>query len=223
MSDWDEFVMFVSNRSSMPDAVKWFYRALDRHVFGLGFSFITYQVDPEERLRNARRALASEVSLWLDCWKGGRTGRVSDFALYWNDDQRRWDLQIDYHGLLFAAIALQLALVVADADSLFFCSGCALPYVRPRGRKRPKSGWANYCDECCADGVAKRRAVERYRKKLLEAIRLHSRGAPISEIAKKLNTNTGTSAGLGRKEGEGCRRDGAERALKGDKSRLSSR
>ncbi len=106
----------------------------------------------------------------------------------WNGIQQRWDIQIDYHGLLFAAIALQLALVVANADSLFTCSGCAVPYIRPRERKRPKSGWANYCDQCSTEGVAKRRAVESYREKRAQAVRLSSSGVPVPEIAEQLNT-----------------------------------
>ena len=57
----------------------------------------------------------------------------------WIDDQQRWDLQIDYHGFLFAAIGLQLALVVAEAESLYSCSGCGVPYIRAREKKRPKS------------------------------------------------------------------------------------
>ena len=86
-------------------------------------------------------------------------------------------------------IAFQLALVVADADSLFTCSGCAIPYIRPRQRKRPKSGWANYCHECSNNGVSKRRAVEAYRDKKAQAVRMHTSGIPAQEISKQLNTN----------------------------------
>jgi hypothetical protein len=162
-----------------------------RHAFGLPFSIFSGNGTPEQELRLARRALAAETCAWLDCWKNKNAGSVSDFALCWIDDQRRWNLQIDYHGLLFPAIALQLALVLADADSLYTCSGCGIPYIRPRERKRPKSGWANYCDQCVTDGVAGRRAAETYREKRAEAVRLRSGGASVHEIAKQLNAEPG--------------------------------
>jgi hypothetical protein len=80
---------------------------------------------------------------------------LSDFGLRWSDTQR-WELQIDYHGRLFAAIAMQLMLVVADADTLYCCSGCGYPYFRARDRKCPKPGCANYCQPCVDKGVPKR-------------------------------------------------------------------
>jgi hypothetical protein len=158
--------------------------------FGMGFGVYPMDESPEQNIEQAREFIAEEIGRWLDCWKKENTIGLSDFALRWNDDQRRWVLEIDYHGLLFAAIALQLALVVADADSLFTCSGCAVPYIRPRERKRPKSGWANYCDECSTKGVAKRRAVETYRGKRSQAVRMHSSGVSVQEIAEQLNTAT---------------------------------
>jgi predicted SprT family Zn-dependent metalloprotease len=94
--------------------------------------------------------------------------------LRWRHDLKRWDLQIQYHGLLFPAIALQMMLVIADTDNLYCCSGCGTPYIRARERKRPKRGWANYCEACCESGVAQRRAVETYRAKKAEARRTNS-------------------------------------------------
>jgi hypothetical protein len=191
-SDWGEFAVWVSDLSGR-DRYGQLMRRLEalgeRHTFGLGFS--VYSGDsgtPEQKLRSARWAIAGEACYWFECWKKEKTGAVSDFALRWVDDQQRWDLQIDYHGLLFPAIALQLALVMADADSLYSCSGCGYPYSRPRERKRPKSGWANYCDQCSKDGVAQRRAAETYREKKAEAVRLRSGGASFSKIAELLHT-----------------------------------
>jgi hypothetical protein len=191
-SDWGEFAVWVSDLSG-PDRYGQLKRRLEasakRHTFGLGFS--VYSGDsgtPEQKLRSARWGLAGEACYWFECWKAKKTGAVSDFALRWVDDQQRWDLQIDYHGLLFPAIALQLALVIADADSLYSCSGCGVPYIRARERKRPKTGWANYCDQCSNDGVAQRRAAETYREKKAEAVRLHSGGASFSKIAELLHT-----------------------------------
>jgi hypothetical protein len=159
-----------------------------RPHFGMGFSVIPMGQSPQENVEAARGFIGNEVGLWLDCWKREKTGGVSDFALRWNEAQGRWNLQIDYHGLLFPAIALQIGLVIADADSLFTCSGCAVPYIRPRQRKRPKSGWANYCEQCSNEGVAKRRAVESYREKKAEAVRMRASGVPLQQIAQRLNT-----------------------------------
>jgi hypothetical protein len=194
MSDWGEFAVLLSEPSQLEKVFEWLEANVARHHFGLGITVVVGYGDNDERLENARGSIAGEIGGWLDCWKhkGAEeppdTGRrVSDFALRWIEGEQRWDLQIDYHGLLFPAIALQLALVVAEADSLYTCTGCGVPYIRPRGRKRPKSGWANYCDQCSKDGVAQRRAVETYREKRAMAVRLHSGGTSISEIAEQLN------------------------------------
>lgn len=119
-----------------------------QHKFGMGWHVLVQQDTLDENLANARVVLAGEISAWLDCWKPGRPRGISDFVLQWSQSQARWELLIDFHGLLFPAIAFQLALVVAEADSLYSCSGCGLPYVRARDRKRPKRGCANYCAGC---------------------------------------------------------------------------
>jgi hypothetical protein len=84
---------------------------------------------------------------------------------------------------------------MADADSLYSCSGCGVPYIRPRERKRPKTGCANYCDQCSKNGVAQRRAAETYREKRAEAVRLRSGGASFSKIAELLNTTVTRARG----------------------------
>lgn len=189
MSDWGEFAAFFSNRGERERVMKWVDASWDRHHFGLGITVVLFGFENrEERLERAGNVVAKEVGAWLECWRRDRTDEPSDFASRWMDKQQRWSLEIDYHGLLFPAIALQLALVLADADSLYTCSGCGIPYVRPRERKRPKSGWANYCDQCSKDGVAQRRAAETYREKRAEAVRLHSGGASVSEIAEQTRT-----------------------------------
>jgi len=188
MSDWSEFATFYTAPDQMPRVIQWVEEGAERHIFGLGFAVLNGEGTSEERLEVARGAVATEIGRWLDCWKHDTARGVSDFALRWIDDQKRWDFQIDYHGLLFPAIALQLALVLADADGLYSCSGCGIPYIRRRERKRPKPGWSNYCDPCSKNGVAQRRAAETYREKRVEAVRLHSVGASVSEIAEQLNT-----------------------------------
>jgi hypothetical protein len=186
LKDWGEFARFVPQDGVTPEDMKWVEASTERHKFGLGYC-VVQDTTAELRLRYARRLVGNEIERWLDCWKTGRQQRLSDFALRWNDSQQRWELQINYHGLLFPAIALQLALVIADADSLYACSGCGVPYIRSRQRKRPKSGWANYCDQCANEGVAKRKAVEAYREKRSMAVRLHSTGVSVEEIAEQLS------------------------------------
>jgi hypothetical protein len=154
-----------------------------RHIYGLGFAILVAVVAPGRE--DARRLIQIEVESWHDCWRRGRSTGLSDFALAWIA-RRRWNLEIDYHGLLFPAIALQLALAIADADSLFICSACNSPYPRPREKRRPKPGWANYCDACSEDPrVANNLAVDRLRAKKREVRRMHLSGVPISEIAEK--------------------------------------
>jgi hypothetical protein len=187
LDDWSEIALLLSTsdpeQNQQSVAGKCAY-----HRFGLGFVVFVPEAKLEERLEQAREIISGEIRLWLDCWKAGKTGGISDFVLRWSDGQQRWDLQIDYHGFLFAAIGLQLALVVADAESLYTCSGCGVPYIRARERKRPKSGNGNYCDRCAKTGVAKRRAVETYREKKAEAARMRASGLPVSEISERLKT-----------------------------------
>jgi hypothetical protein len=191
LNDWSLIGVLVPSSGYTPNHAKLLKAAMLRPHFGMAFSVFSLEEAPEKNVQLAREFIAGEIGHWLDCWKQEKSIAVSDFALRWNKVEKRWAIEIDYHGLLFAAIALQLALVVADADSLFVCSGCAVPYVRPRERKRPKSGWANYCDRCSKQGVAKRRAVETYREKRSQAVRLHSAGVSVQEIAEQLNTEAG--------------------------------
>jgi transposase-like protein len=189
LNDWGEFGIFVVSGSytqTHEDFVKAF---IDRPDIALGVTLFAMGESPAGNIQAAREAIGTEIGHWLDGWKQERNRGVSDFALRWDDVHQRWDLQIDYHGLLFAAIALQLALVVANADSLYSCSGCGLPYIRSRERKRPKRGWANYCESCSKEGTAQRRAVENYREKKAQAVQLHLGGIPAKRIAEQLNTS----------------------------------
>jgi hypothetical protein len=188
LDDWSEIAVVLSAIGFTEENQQSLIGKCEYHRFGLGFFTFVPEAKLEERVEHAREIISAEIKLWLDCSKAGKTGGVSDFALRWSDAQHRWDLQIDYHGFLFAAIALQLALVVAEAESLYSCSGCGVPYIRAREKKRPKSGCANYCDRCAETGVAKRRAVESYREKKAEAIRMRARGVPVSDIAEELKT-----------------------------------
>jgi len=188
LSDWGEFAMPVGEGGLTSENLRALEATISRLNFGMGYSLFVQPAGREGALERARDAVASEVRGWMDCWKQEQDGELSDLVLRWNVAHQRWELQVDYHGLLFAAIALQLGMAVADAECLYSCSGCGMPYIRARERKRPKSGWANYCDRCDQGGVSKRRAVESYREKKATAKRLHLSGVPVEQIAEQLNT-----------------------------------
>lgn len=190
LDDWNQLGVFVQRGRLGKKHYEAFLQAMDRYDSVIGFTEIVRESTPEENLARARGVIGGEVDRWLDIWKGKATSGVSDFSLRWSRAQGKWNLEIDYHGLLFAAIALQLALVIADADSLYSCCGCGVPYIRSRERKRPKKGWANFCDQCAKEGVAGRRAGERYREKKKQAVQMHSGGLTPPQIAKRLNTDT---------------------------------
>jgi hypothetical protein len=188
LDDWSRIGILIPGSGYTKAHRELLEAAILRPNYGMRYSVFAMGKSAEEGIKRAREVIAGEVGHWLNCWKEEHTTAVSDFALQWDQVQGRWDLQIDYHGLLFAAIALQLALVVADADSLYSCSGCGVPYIRPRERKRPKTGWANYCDQCAKDGVAKRSAVKGSREKRAQAGHLHASGVPVQQIAEQLKT-----------------------------------
>ena len=119
-------------------------------------------------VRQASAIITNEVNGWMEAWREQRVHAASDFRV--NDTGAGlWDMQVDFHGGLFPALAFQLCLVAVNADSLYCCSGCGVPYVRPRTVKRPRPGQANYCEECVRLGIPVRRASERYRERKANA------------------------------------------------------
>lgn len=172
--------------------------AFERHKYGMTFlADIPRGTQRQSAVDQGRNLLANEIGQWLRFWKAGRVRGFSDFSLQWSPDAQKWQLRIEYDGYLFAAIALQLALVVAEADSLYTCSACGIPYIRTK--KRPKAGWANYCDTCIERGIGGRRAVESYRKRKADAKRLAGEGLTPAEIASKVNSDPETVKGWLRK------------------------
>lgn len=106
-----------------------------------------------------------------------------------NRTGRSFALEIDYHGRMLEAVILQLALTLSRADSLYFCSGCGLPYNRPTTLRKPKPGQDNFCArDGCGNAAALRHADARRKAKMADAQRLHDEGVPLSEIAKRLDT-----------------------------------
>jgi len=179
VADWGVIATIDETREA-------FKAAMETHRYGLGWHMFPKPYPGRNILEQGRHIIAREVGSWLSFWREDRMQGLADFTVEWNLDSSRWELKVNYHGFLFAALALQLALSVAGADSLYTCSGCGAPYVREL--KRPKPGTANYCPKCSKKGVAQRRAVDAYREKKAEAARLEVAGIPVDEIAQKLST-----------------------------------
>ncbi|MCL5744443.1 MAG: hypothetical protein M1541_11050 [Acidobacteria bacterium] len=129
----------------------------------------------------ARWKLQWTLEGWLHF---GRIGFGVDFQ-----PGRGLRINIDYHsGRLFGALALQLLLAVTNADSLYFCSGCGLPYARSREKRRPREGQRNFCDECVSFKVPLQFADKDRKQKQAHARELYVSGTAISEIAKQLDS-----------------------------------
>jgi transposase-like protein len=134
----------------------------------------------------ARSLLAKVVNHWL------RVGRVR-LSISLSDLSKppvSWETQIvcgDIYSTLFGTIALQVMLLIAGAETLYTCNGCGIPYI-PAGR-RPRRGQNSYCDDCGLDR-ARRDADRRRKDKMIEARRLHAKGAKPEEIADRLNVRS---------------------------------
>jgi hypothetical protein len=141
--------------------------------------------DLHQAVEEGRHLVALEVTNWLRYWRIERRYGLSDFSVIWNSDAGQWQVQVEYNGYLFTAIALQLFMCIAGVEALYTCTGCGFPYTRRI--KRPKPGTGNYCPKC--QPIAQRRAVAAHREKLAKAVRLHTAGVPMSEIAVQLKTS----------------------------------
>ena len=138
----------------------------------------------------------------LESWMSAGRVVLRVAPLNFHDEKRpRWEPYIGYGSMdtysLFGVLATQLALAVARADGLYFCTGCRLPYIRARGTRRPKPGNNNYCEECrgkSGKDQARRYARDRFRQKQSEARRLHSKGVPVEQIAKRLGARDGVQS-----------------------------
>src|SRR5260370_42214777 len=108
-------------------------------------------------------------------------------------DNRRnaWVTEIDFGSRLFAVLALQLLLTVADADGLYNCDGCKLPYARPRQLKRPKPGQSNFCPQCGRQ-AALRHADLRRKSRMRQARQLYGEGMSVVGIAHPLKATPST-------------------------------
>jgi transposase-like protein len=123
-----------------------------------------------------RAIIAGEVSNWLEMF-------TVYLRLEW---EPRWQIEMQFRGRFLAAVALQMALAVANAESLFTCNGCGRPYIRKKQRK-PNAGQANFCSDCTGRRKPQREAEKRYRESRREARKLAGAGVPVAEIARKLD------------------------------------
>jgi hypothetical protein len=108
------------------------------------------------------------------------------FSMRRNKQTRTFGLEIDYRGKMLNAVGLQVAATLAHLDSIFICSGCQYPYGRPKSKRRPRKGQANFCDEC-GTKAALQHADERRKARIAEARRLYSAGLSIESIADQID------------------------------------
>lgn len=147
--------------------------------------------DPSrDEVEDAQFLMKSVVNSWVEA------GQIS-LRLHadgWSDRRTRWQAAIHIGGTynLIGGLSLQLMLAVAGAESLFTCSGCHLPYIRPN--RTPKHGQNNYCDYCGPDR-AKRDADRRRKDKMIEARQLYAEGLSLAGIAAKVNTTPASVRG----------------------------
>lgn len=162
-----------------------------RHGLAEDWKTLGIDFDPSrDKVEDAQFLLWSVVNSWIE------EGRIS-LRLHtdgWSDRRTRWHaaIHIGRGYNLLGGLALQLMLAVAGAESLFTCSGCRLPYVRPN--RAPQHGQNNYCDYCGPDR-AKHDADRRRKDKMIETRQLHAKGLSAAEIAAKVNTTPATVRG----------------------------
>ena len=126
--------------------------------------------------------LWQEMLFWL---------KVTDvgFLLLPKDDfaSGRWQVFADYKRSMLGAVAMQLALTISKAETLYTCSECGIEHPRKRA---PKPGQAIYCDMCREAGIPLREADRHRRQRIADARSLHGRGLPAPEIAKQLHVRS---------------------------------
>lgn len=145
-----------------------------------GQEYIAKAAGKRRAVRTERVLLSLEINLWLEL------GEVRFLVHPIPLEQGIWHLLINQNGSLFSAIALQLALTLANAR-IFMCSGCGMPYARQK--RAPRAGSANFCERCGRD-AAVRQADQRRREKMATARRLHEAGKSPQEIAKELKVRS---------------------------------
>jgi transposase-like protein len=125
-----------------------------------------------------RAIIASEVTEWL------KRFRVYLILLQKPD----WQLGLHYGGYTIGAVALQLAMAVANSE-VFTCAACSDLYFRGK-RRKPNTGQQNFCESCVRQRKPQQQAEARYRESRREARRLAKADVPVREIANRLNKTT---------------------------------
>jgi transposase-like protein len=135
-------------------------------------------------LSAARMHFQWELEVWAEL------GRIT-LSIRRDNRRNAWVTEIDFGSRLFAVLALQLLLTVADADGLYNCDGCKLPYARPRQLKRPKPGQSNFCPQCGRQ-AALRHADLRRKSRMRQARQLYGEGMSVVGIADRLKATPAT-------------------------------
>jgi transposase-like protein len=130
----------------------------------------------------ARMYLQWELEAWAEL------GRIT-LSIRRDNRRNAWVTEIDFGDRLFAVLALQLLLTVADADGLYNCDGCKLPYARQL--KRPKPGQSNFCPQCGRQ-AALRHADLRRKSRMRHARQLYGAGMSVVRIADRLKATPAT-------------------------------
>ncbi|MCX6625645.1 MAG: hypothetical protein NTY38_32200 [Acidobacteria bacterium] len=133
----------------------------------------------ERSAKTERFMLMGELMYWLTM------GRVR-FVVF--PVEKGWNLEVHFFGGLLGAVAMQLALLVANIDALYTCSGCGRVYGRPEDQKRPNPGQANFCPQCRDKGEPLKQADKRRRERMARAREMDADGKPGTDIAAALNT-----------------------------------
>jgi hypothetical protein len=110
----------------------------------------------KQTLDNERFMIESNINAWLDL-----AGVKPYFD--WRPGAKRPSIRFGGTGLL-GALALQLAIGVAQAKGLALCTHCASEY--PPEQRRPKQGQRHFCPDCRKKGIPTRYSLADYRQRL---------------------------------------------------------
>lgn len=163
-----DFVTDLHRFANSPEFVRFVRR-------GFADPLVRQQFESERQPKTERMFLNIEVMLWM------YLGRVSFTML--PDKTGEWNLETDFNRCLLSFIALQIAMTVAGAHSLFICSCCKVPYVRKT--KAPRKDQANYCSECGLE-EALRRADSARRERRQQARQMSAAGLSVKAISETL-------------------------------------
>jgi hypothetical protein len=116
LADWGVLAIIPTGDEAEEAASK---AAFEQHRYGMGFlPDLPRGTQGRSAVDQGRDLLSGEIDQWLRFWKNGRARVFADLSLRWSTQTRKWELQIEYQGYLFAAIALQLTVVLVNLDQI---------------------------------------------------------------------------------------------------------